>query len=58
MAIAHGARLPVVPLGGNTGLVGRADVTAAEEIVLSTHRLDRIRGRRSGETQAERRGRA
>ncbi|MEO3433220.1 FAD-binding oxidoreductase [Inquilinus sp. CAU 1745] len=36
------AGLPVVPQGGNTGLVG-GTVTAESEIVLSTDRLDRIR---------------
>lgn len=36
------AGLPVVPQGGNTGLVG-GTVTGEGEIILSTDRLDRIR---------------
>ncbi|NBB82980.1 MAG: FAD-binding protein [Alphaproteobacteria bacterium] len=42
LGIAYAAGIPVVPQGGNTGLVGGA-VTGASEIVLSTRRLDRIR---------------
>jgi len=42
LALADETRTPVVPQGGNTGLVG-GQVPHAGEIVLSLSRLDRIR---------------
>ncbi len=44
LRIAHAHRLPVVPQGGNTGLVGGSTPDASgRELVLSLRRLDRIR---------------
>jgi FAD/FMN-containing dehydrogenase len=42
MKLAHETRTPIVPQGGNTGLVG-GQVPLAGELVLSMTRLDRIR---------------
>ena len=41
LAHCHARRLPVVPQGGNTGLVG-GSVPIADEIVLSLSRMNRI----------------
>ena len=44
LRIAHAHRLPVVPQGGNTGLVGGSTPDASgRELVLNLRRLDRIR---------------
>ncbi len=44
LRIAHTHRLPVVPQGGNTGLVGGSTPDGSgQELVLSLRRLDRIR---------------
>ena len=44
MALAHEARVGIVPQGGNTGLVGgQIPFEAGTEIVLSLSRLNRIR---------------
>jgi FAD/FMN-containing dehydrogenase len=42
LALANETNTPVVPQGGNTGLVG-GQIPANNEIVLSLNRLDRIR---------------
>ena len=41
LAHCHARRLPLVPQGGNTGLVG-GSVPIADEVVLSLSRMDRI----------------
>ena len=44
LAFCNEARIPVVPQGGNTGLVGgQTPSMAGDEIVLSLRRLDKIR---------------
>ena len=44
LALCNEARIPVVPQGGNTGLVGgQTPSMAGDEIVLSLRRLDKIR---------------
>ena len=44
LRICHEARVPVVPQGGNTGLVGgQIPDESGRELVLSTRRLDRVR---------------
>jgi FAD/FMN-containing dehydrogenase len=44
LALAHAERVPVVPQGGNTGLVGgQIPVAEGREIILSLARLDRVR---------------
>jgi len=43
LKVCHRAGMPVVPQGGNTGLVG-GSVPMHDELVLSTRRLDRIDG--------------
>ncbi|PMW27176.1 FAD-binding oxidoreductase, partial [Pseudomonas sp. FW305-3-2-15-A-R2A1] len=44
LAFCNERRIPVVPQGGNTGLVGgQTPSMAGDEIVLSLRRLDRIR---------------
>ena len=44
MAVCHAAGVPVVPQGGNTGLVGgQVPFEHGREIVLSLLRLDRVR---------------
>jgi FAD/FMN-containing dehydrogenase len=42
LALAHQTRTPVVPQGGNTGLVG-GQISHQGEIVLSLERLNRVR---------------
>lgn len=41
MQHCHARRLPVVPQGGNTGLVG-GSVPLADELVLSTNAMNRV----------------
>ncbi len=44
LKIAHAARVPVVPLGGNTGLAGGGFAgTAGDKIILSLDRMNQIR---------------
>ena len=44
MNAAHAARVPVVPLGGNTGLAGGGFVgTGGDQIILSLDRMNHIR---------------
>src|SRR3546814_7524237 len=42
VGICAGAGIGIVPQGGNTGLVG-GSVSAPDQVLLSTDRLDRIR---------------
>src|SRR3546814_17662399 len=42
VGIGAGAGIGIVPQGGNTGLVG-GSVSAPDQVLLSTDRLDRIR---------------
>ncbi|MEQ1941777.1 FAD-binding oxidoreductase [Mesorhizobium sp. VNQ89] len=42
MALCHRERIPVVPQGGLTGLVGAAVATDGRELVLSLERMNRI----------------
>jgi FAD/FMN-containing dehydrogenase len=44
LAYCNAARLPVVPQGGNTGLVGgQIPDESGEEIILSLHRMNKVR---------------
>ena len=43
MALASKTRTPIVPQGGNTGLVGGQSPRAAGEVLLSLSRLDKVR---------------
>ena len=44
LALCHGTRTPVVPQGGNTGLVGgQIPFEHGREVILSLARLDRVR---------------
>ncbi|KAJ8605462.1 hypothetical protein CTAYLR_003321 [Chrysophaeum taylorii] len=45
-------QLPIVPQGGNTGLVG-GSVPVKDEIILSTRRMDSINGLRDGVVKVE-----
>ncbi|MDP1731649.1 MAG: FAD-binding oxidoreductase [Devosia sp.] len=44
MAWANENRVPVIPQGGNTGLVGGQVPLAGNEVIVSTTRLDKVRG--------------
>ncbi len=43
MALCHEVRIPVVPQGGLTGLVGAAVATERRELVVSLERMNRVR---------------
>ncbi|MHB1110205.1 MAG: FAD-binding oxidoreductase [Devosia sp.] len=43
-AWANQNRVPLIPQGGNTGLVGGQVPLAGDEVIVSTTRLDRVRG--------------
>ena len=40
---ANSARVPLIPQGGNTGLVGAQVPLSGEEVIVSLARLDRVR---------------